>query len=167
MKNKKTEIIPFHLFKTKNNRYCYISSTNRIYSINKNLFMLLKEIAGIPEKNQIDENQKRALSSVKLNFPLIFGKLVKKLAIPNNLSKSISENTDQIKQLTIELTENCNMSCEYCYYSGQYDLRRTRSDNTIGWDLCKISCDFFMKHSKKLIILPSAFTAENHFFGLI
>jgi uncharacterized protein len=55
----------------------------------------------------------------------------------------------QLTQLILNVTENCNLRCEYCVYSGNYVNRRkhnTSNDITVG--LAKKAIDFFSAHSQ-------------------
>lgn len=56
---------------------------------------------------------------------------------------------NQLTQLTLNVTENCNLRCEYCVYSGNYVKRRKHNKSheiTVG--LAKKAIDFFCTHSR-------------------
>lgn len=47
--------------------------------------------------------------------------------------------------LTFNVTNNCNLRCEYCGYSGKYDHSRTHSDNSMDFDIYRKAIDLFFK----------------------
>ena len=56
---------------------------------------------------------------------------------------------NQLTQLALNVTENCNLKCEYCVYSGNYVNRRKHNKSheiTVG--LAKKAVDFFCAHSR-------------------
>ena len=45
------------------------------------------------------------------------------------------------------MTQQCNLRCEYCAYSGIYD-NRTHSNKRMSFETAKKSIDFFLDHSR-------------------
>lgn len=57
---------------------------------------------------------------------------------------------NHLTQLTLNVTEDCNLRCEYCVYSGNYINRRQHNkSNDITLSLAKKAVDFFCAHSRK------------------
>lgn len=52
-----------------------------------------------------------------------------------------------IQYITLQVTQNCNLRCEYCIYSGAYAHQRTHSSKRMSWETAKQAIDFFLKHS--------------------
>jgi uncharacterized protein len=52
----------------------------------------------------------------------------------------------KLKQLTLQVTQKCNLRCEYCCYSGAY-ANRTHANRVMSWDTAKRSIDFLLDHS--------------------
>lgn len=70
------------------------------------------------------------------------------------LSRHTIENKiAHIRQLTLEVTQDCNLRCKYCVYSGNYDDRRTHTENNqvMPFDVAHRSIDYFftLLHSKQ------------------
>ena len=53
----------------------------------------------------------------------------------------------KMKQLTMQVTQNCNLRCKYCIYGGGYDHQRTHSSQTMPLETMKKCVDFLMAHS--------------------
>lgn len=52
-----------------------------------------------------------------------------------------------IPSLVLEITQQCNLRCDYCIYSGNYSGVRTHQDKHMSRDMIKKSIDFYFKHN--------------------
>ncbi len=50
-----------------------------------------------------------------------------------------------LKKITLNVTDNCNFNCVYCYQ------KDTKSNSKMSWDTCKKAVDFFLANSGKEI----------------
>lgn len=72
-----------------------------------------------------------------------------KIDVTGRLDKSIVE--EQLRNLSIvafELTEDCNLSCEYCAYSKYYNFSNQREKKDISWNVVKISLDYIFEYKR-------------------
>jgi len=130
-----------HLFKTRN--CCYI------YDVNTNLFLKVpKETYSALE---IDNGDLEALKddSIILN-------LKEKGYLSSNRAEQIEHSLTDVLQdildnslntLILQVTQECNLRCSYCVYSGSY-LNRSHSQKKMGIDTAKKGIDFIINHSK-------------------
>lgn len=51
-----------------------------------------------------------------------------------------------IEQITLELTQRCNLRCKYCVYSDMYPENRHHSDQDMPWDIAKAGLDYILAH---------------------
>lgn len=58
------------------------------------------------------------------------------LAIPQNM-----------QQIILELTEECNLRCDYCIYNDKNDGFRNFSPNDMSWDVAQKAIDYILKTS--------------------
>lgn len=56
---------------------------------------------------------------------------------------------NRVQQITIQVTQNCNLRCEYCAYSGNYS-QRTHTNKTMDIQTIYKCVDFIMQHSRDL-----------------
>lgn len=63
----------------------------------------------------------------------------------------------QVTQLTMQVTQNCNLACAYCAYSGNYDHQRTHMNKKMSLDMMKKCADFLMGHSSNVSEVTLAF----------
>lgn len=52
-----------------------------------------------------------------------------------------------LKGLTLQVTQNCNLRCSYCVYSGLYNTR-THSNKRMSFELAKKGIDYLLDHSQ-------------------
>lgn len=55
--------------------------------------------------------------------------------------------SSQLEDLLLQVTQNCNLRCEYCTYSGKY-YNRTHSTKHMSFEVASRSVDFFMERAK-------------------
>ena len=55
--------------------------------------------------------------------------------------------TKHVSQLTLQVTQQCNLNCSYCIYSGSYENQRTHGDKKMPLDIMQRSVDFVMERS--------------------
>lgn len=64
---------------------------------------------------------------------------------------SFSETSDysfeKVSMFTIEITQQCNLRCKYCIYSGSYENRRTHNDSIFPSEAIPSLVEFINKHA--------------------
>ena len=58
--------------------------------------------------------------------------------------------SNNINQLTIQVTQKCNLRCTYCSYGGNYKGQRTHGDISMSLDMIKKCVDFAMERSRNV-----------------
>lgn len=53
----------------------------------------------------------------------------------------------KLSQLVLQITQSCNLRCNYCAYSGEYK-NRVHSQKQMSFEIAKKSIDFLIQHSK-------------------
>ena len=55
-----------------------------------------------------------------------------------------------VEQITLQVTQQCNLRCQCCVYSDNNDQTNRRHDNKrMSWEVVKKSIDFFVEHSSQ------------------
>ncbi len=152
-------------FKTNKNSYIYDINTNRILLVTPamwdvvdyywskskeeiisdfNKFHSLEELdKGYNRINELAEDYNLfSPNRLKSRVPFVTEALVRE-----NLAK------DNIQQLTLELTESCNMRCRYCSFSGGYELNRVHGFRQMSWDTAKAAVDFYINQNETAIAI--------------
>ena len=52
-----------------------------------------------------------------------------------------------LNTLTLQVTQNCNLRCKYCVYSGSY-INRVHTNKRMNWNTAKKAIDFLQSHSE-------------------
>ena len=75
----------------------------------------------------------------------------------------------RLKQLTLQVTQNCNLRCNYCAYSGLYSGNRRHGFRHMSWEAAKTAIDFFLARSHSLSEVTIGFYGGEALleFGLI
>lgn len=54
---------------------------------------------------------------------------------------------NNLGQLTLQVTQGCNLKCEYCAYSGNY-FNREHTNRAMAFETAKKAIDYFISHSR-------------------
>lgn len=132
--------IVIKFFSTPNGNYIYDRETNSILSVNEDEFEALKRIV---EKKALDNDFKL----LKIFQERGFCKESSLRNIEHSQNKFMHFHLEnKVEKLTLQVTQNCNLRCTYCSYSGMYN-QRSHSNNIMSYDMMKKSVDFLIKHS--------------------
>lgn len=128
---------PFiHLFRTGNGFYCYDVGTSSIIHVNEELYRSLEDgkTNGIPE---IEGLKLRGYLQPRNND----------ITIEHQATPYVERYLEEgVQQLILQLTQNCNLRCKYCVYSGSYH-NRTHTNKRMKWETAKEAIDFYYAHS--------------------
>ena len=90
----------------------------------------------------IDEKSRKVLESAGIRL----GDRVEKLAYPS--ARDVIRKLDRSLNLMIlQITQQCNLRCEYCIYSAGNAFNRSHSNITMDIEKAKAAIDFLKKHS--------------------
>ena len=53
---------------------------------------------------------------------------------------------NHLDTLLLQVSQGCNLRCEYCIYSGEYN-NRTHQNKMMSWDTAKGTIDFIVERS--------------------
>ena len=155
-------------FKTANYSYFYDGITNHIVRVSDVLRDVIHAeiIRDIKDCSNIySKYSRRIINSAYKSLKILQDKYkifrnekfkIKGFTLPfdineENLKLFINENN---KKLSLGITEQCNLRCAYCTYSGKYYKERVHSNKFMNFEIAKKAVDFFMNISnnkRKLI----------------
>lgn len=78
---------------------------------------------------------------------LIYNETFQYIDFPFSIDKYLKDLQRNIPRLTLEITQQCNLRCEYCIYSGNYSHMRTHTNTHMDWITIKNSIDFYKNHN--------------------
>lgn len=130
--------IIFKTFRTYKHPYLYDRHTNSLVVLSEEEFQELRnvEIGKLPWEES-------AIVKKYQDFGMLQENVVEKIEHPET---TIVEHyqTTRLHQLTLQVTQQCNLRCEYCAFSGIYRGSRTHSKLRMDWKTAKKAIDFFL-----------------------
>lgn len=134
---------PFiHLFRVNKRSYCYDVNKNQIIEIPKKVYqyLLTDQVADSNEAgeiiNYVEELKERGF--LKSNHSQVSEH-------PATECYKYFVNND-LGQLTLQVTQKCNLDCSYCVYSGNYNNRH-HADKWMTFEIAKKAIDYYVAHS--------------------
>lgn len=126
---------PFiHLFCCSTGYYLYDVNTDAILKVTEETYSLLKDENG--DNTQIEKLKKSGyLKSTHVEHtehPMT--------PFLESFYKS------KIRALILQVTQNCNLRCDYCVYSGKYNTR-VHSSKRMSFEMARQGIDFLLEHS--------------------
>jgi uncharacterized protein len=136
--------IPFiHLFQTPLNYYLYDVNSDVILKINQFVYQYLKT-GSTTDNEHIQEIVTSTLKRLKADG-FLSSKHVREMVHPANDTLEYYLN-NRVNMLTLQVTQNCNLRCKYCIYSGNYE-NRSHSNLKMNFDMAKKGIEFLIAHS--------------------
>lgn len=133
--------IIFRTFRTFGKQYVYDRHTNSVMAVNEEEFAQLQQV----EKGILPFEQSAVITKYQKQG-MFCPNVVQKIWHPQtDILEHNAEN--RLQQLILQVTQQCNLRCEYCAYSGIYEGNRTHSGNQMNFETAKKAIDFFFDHS--------------------
>jgi uncharacterized protein len=141
--------------------YIYDTATNDLVRVDRSVYTILDDYFKYDVKT-LKQKYQSILSPNKFRFAIRF---LNHARNEHNMfqpffQKDFSEYLDRpflrsiladnSRRLMLNVTEQCNQRCAYCFYSGSYAGRRTHKNRFMSWDVAKGSIDYFFSHSRKV-----------------
>jgi len=141
--------------------YIYDVNSNRIFNVDKLTYDVINDVylktdkvitkfrKTYPEdviKNKLDELKKLIDKNSYFTHNTLNNNL--KLEFSIGEIKELLDN--KVKSIALGVTEDCNMRCRYCIYSGKIGYKRSHSKKFMDFDTAQKSIDFFFEHNKKV-----------------
>lgn len=130
-----------HLFAVPTGKYCYDVNTNEIIELTDDAYFYLcndlKQVRnendakcfleGLQHKGYLKKQRVQECFNPYLDFIEYYLK-------------------NKINYLVLQVTQNCNLRCEYCIYSGNYKTR-SHTNKRLSIETAKSAIDYLIKHS--------------------
>lgn len=128
-------------FKTPKNNYFYDRFLDSVVMVNEEEYELLKWVEKTGEL-PVDDSLKRFSDDGLLQETVI-----EEIEHPETQNlKLLTEH--YMGNLILQVTQQCNMRCKYCAYSGNY-FNRTHASNRMNFKTAKKAIDFYIERSDK------------------
>lgn len=131
----------YHTFKTLDGYYIYDVNRNKIIKILKPVY----EILQYKDCNTvIDDTSNCTIQKLKEDGFLSSNRVHKIMHPATQLLPYYLDR--KLHSITFQVTQQCNLRCQYCAYSGSYN-NRTHSNKRMPFELATQGIDFLISHS--------------------
>lgn len=148
-------------FKTQSKKYFLDTGTGKIFEINNNVYLVLQCLFDTDDFEKIaflkisDEELESALSEIKNAV------CSENILLAPPVSSMVGSQTEDleyilendIKQVTLELTERCNLRCGYCIYNESVSGNRDFGTKDMTFETARKAIDFLAAHSEEKIAI--------------
>lgn len=131
--------LSYFCFSTPRNKYMYVRNINSIIRIPEEEYQELMRVRKEnDDRNEVVKKYKRLGIFVENPIEMI--------EHPDTDTLEFRAN-HLCRHLTLQVTQQCNLRCEYCAYSGIYK-NRVHNNRNMDWSTAKKAIDFFLLHSR-------------------
>lgn len=148
----------FKLFQTDTKKYMYDVGTGKVCECSEIEYNFLKELVSngnietaidtnINKYNVIFDSEIMNLKeTIKQQQLLRAAKLTEFERQEDVIMNKIE---GELQQITLELTESCNLACRYCIYGEENIDFRKFSNKVMNWEVARAAIDYALSHSDK------------------
>jgi uncharacterized protein len=148
-------------FKTKNGNYVYDVNSHNLLRVNPIVYDIIDDCNETGPEEIIEKfKHLHEPSAIRENYELI-KRMQKEKDYFSDRRPGISSEIDSIedvqtalgsslRQIVLELTEQCNQRCRYCSFSGKYAHSRTHGNTDMTFETAKKALDFFIERSRPI-----------------
>lgn len=145
MRKREKKVLPFiHLFETAAGYYFYDVNRDQFVPVSEAVYAFLKQeqeggvvTASSETMSELDE--------LKLAGYLKHNRVKRARHPLTDVVKYYHQY--KIRHLILQVTQNCNLRCEYCVYSGEY-ANRTHSTKQMSFETARKALDYYIAHSR-------------------
>lgn len=141
------------IFHTKKNAYLFDTGTGKIFLLNgENEMYIFLSLLNQSLEEDIDEESVQNVVELCKKEHLLQG-ITKRdfYEIDREYIKDKVEN--ELSQITLEVTQQCNLRCKYCIYDHEHENFRNYESKEMTWDIAKRAIDYANLHSKDQVVI--------------
>ena len=149
-----------HFFRTSRRKYVYDANTGEIIAIDSLEEGLLKYLgqsdfptyvsSKVAELGEASVSAKLAeiIFLSKERTPPLFSTVgPEEICFNHDFECYKHEVAKKLLQMTVVLTDACNLSCTYCVYSGDHPMRSQHGSNVMSIETLKRALEYFVEHT--------------------
>lgn len=134
-----------HIFELYGSYYMYDVGTNAIFSITEGMSRFLMSVEKSNKELEINSELKAELDYLIESGCL---KSIKENITVEHLETSLLKDlyANNLSTIILQVTQNCNLRCQYCVYSGSY-INRVHNNKRMTVETAIMAIDFLAQHS--------------------
>jgi len=144
-------------FQTLNQKYYYDTGTGKVLQCSDHIYQIFK---CLEKTNFIESIKELGIPNAALNsaFKEIFDSVenenILQAPILNSFAGAHIDSLERyvdygLEHITLEMTERCNLRCDYCIYQDENDLFRGYGSEDMTFDIAQKAIDYAAAHSGK------------------
>lgn len=139
---------PFiHTFESGNSHFIYDVNTDKILKVDKDVYTYLNNLLENPGcEIKLEPKTEESINTL-INYGFLKTSRVKKTLHPGTKYLDYQVK-NKLASITLQVTQNCNLRCEYCIYSGGYK-NRVHANKKMDIATAKRCVDYLISHSKE------------------
>jgi len=150
---------PFvHRFQTAKNKYIYDVNTNHVVQVDDVVYDIIKDYGVLPLESIITKYENRhdpdrikeiykSIALANQKEGLFSNFRPKEIKYPKERDAIRLQLDSKLHQLTLEVTEQCNLRCRYCIFSENYLMTRSYTSRKMTFEVARKAIDLFLDHS--------------------
>ncbi|MBQ3068193.1 MAG: radical SAM protein [Oscillospiraceae bacterium] len=144
------------LFSTGQNYYLYDLGTGKVMMLDNTIYTIVSDLLNIRNKVTYENfllNDKYSLQALKELMQIFITESIfqaypiDKLYNSSHYEFLEDEINNNLQQIILELTEKCNLRCEYCVYQSNYKVCRDFSQKEMTRAIAKRAIDYAVQHA--------------------
>lgn len=145
---KNMEKMNIHLFRTCGNYYIYDVYNNVVLKVDDKTYIQLLHMQSPYELDLLNTVDANSVIGKLKNEGFLRTDIIKKIKHPmtDNVADVLS---NDLHMLILQVTQNCNLRCKYCIYSGSY-INRSHNNKRMDFGIAKKAIDYYIRHSSQL-----------------
>lgn len=141
----------FHLLFFNDKYYIYDINSGNIASIKKEIYNCLKDLEEAKNKDIFIKNSFTIKNIIaEANKAGLLVSKQQEYKIPYSKDEILLKYENEVGKLVLGYTQNCNLRCKYCVYTGEFLNNRIHNDIHMEYKTLKDSIDFYFQHSSKI-----------------
>ena len=147
------EIPNIHLFEVYERKFLYDIDTNAIIELPKEVYDSLADLLVCKNETELKFRLSDLDDAISRNIAFLENQgllhpVNKNLKIEHIETGVLQEiYNGNLSMMTLQVTQNCNLRCKYCVYSGSY-INRIHTNKRMDWEIARKAVDFYYEHSR-------------------
>nr|WP_162990785.1 Cys-rich peptide radical SAM maturase CcpM [Maliibacterium massiliense] len=129
----------FKAFRTRRSGYVYDRHSNTVFAVPDGQYDEFKRV----ESGELPPEESPVVRHYQ-QFGLLQPNVVRRIENPStNILEHLADR--RLSQLILQVTQQCNLRCAYCAFSGWYEGRQ-HANKWMAWETAKKAMDFYLDH---------------------
>ncbi len=146
-----------HKFKTNRSHYLYNASTNHVVEVGKVIYDLIDLYDTLPREELVQrfsplygefvlESAIKQIEGHKAQGGLLYTDIPERCTFGGSEGEIRRQINNCLQQITLGITEDCNLRCRYCIYTGSYAGSRVHRKQNMTLEVAKGAIDYLSTH---------------------